>query len=220
MKRLVLAAALALTAPLAAAHAQTGTQTGGQTGGQTTTSQASDVQASDVQASEVQATAPVVIEAAGPTPVLGVTPGQITAWLATQGVTPGPVEVDGDNSYVRVTDGPLTWILFFQSCQDGVCGDLQFSVGFASRAVTPDVVNGWNRDRRFLKAFYEPAATPEEPATAVVQYDLFLRPGAGPEQLVDHLAVWRGLAPEFARLVTRPATAPVATPPTITPPVS
>jgi len=165
---------------------------------------------------EVQTTAPRVIEATGPSATqaaaLGLTPAQIVSWLAGQGVTPGPVEQDGTNSYVRVEDGPLTWILFFQSCQDGVCGDLQFSVGFETRAVTPEGVNGWNRDRRFLKAFYEAPTTAGGPATAVVQYDLFLRPGAEADQLTDHLAVWRGLAPEFARLVGRPAAAAPAAP--------
>jgi len=144
---------------------------------------------------------------APPTAAAGLSPAAIVTWLARQGVTPGAVEADGDNSYVRVTDGPLNWILMFQSCQNGVCADLQFSIGFATAAVTPDLVNGWNRDRRFLKAFYEPSATAGEPASAVVQYDMFLRPGEGPEQIGDHLAVWRGLAPEFARLTTRSAAA-------------
>lgn len=147
---------------------------------------------------EVQATAP--IETTGPTPTLGVTPAQIAAWLTTQGLTPGAVQMDGDNPYLRVTDGPLTWLLFFQSCTAGVCADLQFSTGLQTPAVTLDGVNGWNRDRRFLKAFYEAPEASGGPATAVVQYDLFLRPGAGPEQLTDHLAVWRGVVPEFVRL--------------------
>lgn len=166
--------------------------------------------AQEAPGSEVLTTAPRVIEpsaieTAGPTPALGLSPAEITAWLATRGVTPGEVQQDGDNQYVRVVDGAVPWLLFFQSCQAGVCADLQFSTGFATPAVTPEVVNGWNRDRRFLKAFYEPSSAPGEPASAVVQYDLFLRPDAGPEQLADHLAVWRGLAPEFARLVSRPA---------------
>ena len=162
--------------------------------------------AAPAAAQDVVTTAPAEAPAtAPPTAAVGLSPAAIVQWLGTRGVTPGEIARDGDNSYVRVVDGPLTWILFFQSCSNGVCADLQFSVGFATRAVTPDVVNGWNRDRRFLKAFYEAPATAGEPASAVVQYDLFLRPGEGVEQLTDHLAVWRGLAPEFARLVVPPA---------------
>ena len=191
MKSLVLAAVLAaLAAPALAQEA--------------TAQPADEV----VTTARNSATAAEVAALAPPTAAAGLAPAAIVAWLARQGVTPGAVEPDGDNSYVRVTDGPLNWILFFQSCQNGVCADLQFSIGFATAAVTPELVNDWNRDRRFLKAFYEPAATAGEPASAVVQYDLFLRPGEGPEQLSDHLAVWRGLAPEFARLTTRPAAAP------------
>lgn len=136
-------------------------------------------------------------------PTIGLTPAAIVAWLTAQGLTPGAVEGAGENQYVSVQDRGLRWVLFFQSCQtgptsQGLCTDLQFSVGYRSAVVTPELVNSWNRDRRFLKAFYE-AGEAGQPASAVVQYDVFLNPG-GPEQLNDHLAIWRGLLPAFARM--------------------
>ncbi len=142
-----------------------------------------------------------------PTPALGLAPAAVVAWLTTQGLTPGALEQEGANQYVRVTDGTLRWILFFQSCDAGLCSDLQFSTGFANAAITPEAINGWNRDRRFLKAFHEPAQG-TNPPSAVVQYDLFTVPG-GVGQLTDHLAIWRGLLPDFARTIsgTAPATA-------------
>lgn len=163
-------------------------------------------------APEVQSTAPATIEATGPTPTLGLRPEQIATWLATQGLTTGPVEMDGTNPYLRVTQGPLTWILLFQSCAEGLCADLQFSIGVQSSVITPELVNTWNRDRRFLKAFYDPEPLANGDRVAIVQYDLFLRPGAGPEQLTDSLSVWRALAPEFVRLTTRSGAASAAAP--------
>lgn len=142
---------------------------------------------------------------AAPRLVRGVSPEATSVWLTAQGATPGPVQQDQGRTYMRVTADGLTWLLFFQSCDNGLCSDLQFSAGAAGGAVSPDLINGWNRDRRFLKAIYE-APAGADPASAVVQYDVLLN-GDGPEQLVDHLAIWRGLLPEFARLTMGPAAA-------------
>ena len=137
--------------------------------------------------------------------VQGVSPAAVAAWLTTQGATAGPIQQDEGRTYMRVSADGLTWLLFFQSCNNGQCSDLQFSTGAASAAITPAMINGWNRDRRFLKAIYE-APEGSSPASAVIQYDVLLS-GDGPEQLVDHLAIWRGLLPEFARLTMGGATA-------------
>lgn len=99
-------------------------------------------------------------------------------------------------------------VVFFQSCENDLCSDLQFSLGFSNPAVTLEGVNRWNRARRFLNAFYALAATPEAVPAAAVQYDVFLTAVQGVEQLSDHLAVWRGLAAEFPSVVLGPATAP------------
>lgn len=154
------------------------------------------------QAAPTTATAPA---AAAPRRVLGVSPAAVSAWLVTQGATPGPVQQDQGRTYMRVTADGLTWLLFFQSCENGLCSDLQFSTGAANAAITPEMINGWNRDRRFLKAIYE-APEGASPASAVIQYDVLLN-GDGAEQLVDQLAIWRGLLPEFARMTMGSAAA-------------
>lgn len=143
--------------------------------------------------------------------VRGVSPADVSAWLVTQGATPGPVQEDQGRTFMRVTADGLTWLLFFQSCDNGLCSDLQFSTGAANAAITPAMINSWNHDRRFLKASYE-APEGANPASAVIQYDVLLT-SDGPGQLVDHLAIWRNLLPEFARLTmgaaaTAPAPAP------------
>ncbi len=143
-------------------------------------------------------------------PVVGVSPAGIVAWLGTQGLTVGPLQQDQGRQYVRVDADGLAWLLFFQSCDNGLCSDVQFSTAVTNAAVTPDMVNGWNRDRRFLKAIYE-APEGTEPASAVVQYDVLLDNG-GPEQLANHLIIWRNLLPQFARLTTGAAAAPAPAP--------
>lgn len=145
------------------------------------------------------ATAPA--PAAAPRPaVLGVSPAAVIAWINTQGATAGAIQEDQGRRYVRVDADGLAWLLFFQSCENDLCSDLQFTTGVSNAAVTPELINGWNRDRRFLKAIYEAPEGTGVPS-AVVQYDVLLGAG-GPEQLADHLSIWRNLLPQFARLTT------------------
>ena len=138
-------------------------------------------------------------------PPVGVAPAAVVAWLNAQGVTAGAVQEDQGRKFVRVDADGLAFLLYFQSCEGALCSDAQFTTGVANAAITPDLINGWNRDRRFLKAIYE-APTATAPASAVIQYDVLLN-GGGPEQLADHLAIWRSLLPEFARLTTGTAAA-------------
>ena len=145
-------------------------------------------------------TAPARPAAAAARPPVGVSPAAVVAWLTTQGVTAGAIQEDQGRKFVRVDADGLAFLLYFQSCDGALCSDAQFTTGVANAAITPELINGWNRDRRFLKAIYE-APTATAPASAVVQYDVLLDSG-GPEQLTDHLAIWRSLLPEFARLTT------------------
>ena len=147
------------------------------------------------------AAAPAVAPAAPRPGVLaGVSPAAVVAWLNTQGAVAGAVQEEQGRKFVRVDADGLAWRLYFPSCQGDRCSDVQFTTGVANAAITPDLINGWNRDRRFLKAIYE-VPTGTAPASSVIQYDVLLNTG-GPEQLADHLAIWRSLLPEFARLTT------------------
>ena len=122
---------------------------------------------------------------AAPRPPLGVSPAAVIAWLNAQGLTAGAIQQDSGRQFVRVDADGLAWLLFFQSCENGLCSDLQFTTGAANAAITPEKINGWNRDRRFLKAIYE-APEGTGPAQAVIQYDVLLNAG-GPEQLAAPL---------------------------------
>lgn len=166
--------------------------------------------AGSAQAQTAPPAAPAPAAAAQPTPVPGVTATALGAWLATQNATAEAVQMDGDRRYMRVTTDGLSWILFLQSCDGDVCSDLQFSAGLTHAQITPDKVNGWNRDRRFVKAVYEAPEIGAQPS-AVAQFDVLV-PSGGPEELTDQLAIWRSLLPEFVRLMTvaRPTAAPAA----------
>ena len=146
----------------------------------------------------------------------GLTIAEVSAWLTSKGGQVGPVRHEADQTFVVVTDGPLTWAVFFYGCANDRCGDIQFSASFSNPTVTLDKVNDWNRERRFLKAFYAPGASGGDPS-ATVQYDVLVQPG-GVDQLTDPAGVWVSMVSTFATAVgyLRPATAaaPAATPAT------
>ena len=127
----------------------------------------------------------------------GLRAADVSAWLTGLGGQVGPLQTADGQTYFAVNNAGLTWAVFFQSCQGDLCQDVQFSAVVASAGATPDLINSWNRDNRFLKAFYTPGADGKTP-TGTVQYDVLTVPGQGVEQLTDPLAVWLQLLPLFA----------------------
>jgi hypothetical protein len=126
----------------------------------------------------------------------GVTVAETRAWLiGLGGAVDEPTEREGLTT-LRVADQPLPWNLTFYACGPSLCDDVQFSAVF-SGPMTADQINAWNRDNRFLKAFFVPAAAGGE-AGAVVQYDVVLT-GTGPEQLREPTVVWLQLLRAFAQ---------------------
>jgi hypothetical protein len=150
------------------------------------------------------AAAPATARTAAPSPAQtasspGLAIADVSAWIASKGGEVQPVQRSGDDVWLAVKDGDMTWLIFFYGCTADVCGDIQYAASFSNPTITQAMVNDWNRDRRFLKAAFVPGADDQEPS-AIVQYDLLLGPG-GVEQLNDPTAVWVGMVGEFATAV-------------------
>jgi len=118
----------------------------------------------------------------------GVSIEAVRSWLTGVGAVVGEVQRDGPAPWIAVADGEVQWMVHFYGCQADVCDDIQFSARAADPSITLDRVNAWNRDQRFLKAFYVTGS--DGVPSAVVQYDVLLTPGAGVAQLNDPAAVW------------------------------
>lgn len=129
----------------------------------------------------------------------GVSIEAVRAWLTEKGGTVSEINRREGETWISVQDGPLTWAVFFYSCQADVCGDIQYAASFSNATITQAMVNDWNRDRRFLKAFYAPAENGGE-NSAVVQYDVLIDEG-GIDQLTDHTALWLDLLSAFGATV-------------------
>jgi hypothetical protein len=133
----------------------------------------------------------------------GVSVADAEAWLAgLGGNVREPVLRDGVTS-LHIADEPLPWNLTFYACGAALCDDIQYSAIF-SGPITADQINAWNRDHRFLKAFFMPAG-PGGEAGAVVQYDVVLT-NTGTEQLREPTVIWLQMLRTFAQgLAAAPA---------------
>ncbi len=137
----------------------------------------------------------------------GVSVADAKTWLTGLGGSVGePVLREGVTS-LHIADQPLPWNLTFYACGPTLCDDIQYSAIFTG-PITPDQINAWNRDNRFLKAFFVPATAGGE-ASAVVQYDVVLT-GDGTDQLREPTVVWLQLLRTFAQGLV--AAAPAAVP--------
>lgn len=129
----------------------------------------------------------------------GVSPEAVRAWLISKGGEVSEVRSEAGETWLTVSDGPLNWMVFFYSCEAGACGDVQYAASFSNPTITQAMVNDWNRDHRFLKAFFAPGEGSGD-QTAVVQYDVLIH-SADIEQLTDHTALWLDLVAQFGRTV-------------------
>ena len=142
-------------------------------------------------------------------PTTGVSVAEARVWLTGLGGTVGePIAREGVTS-LHVADEPLPWNLTFYGCGPSLCDDVQYSAIFTG-PITQDQINDWNREHRFLKAFFVPAA-PGAEASAAVQYDVILT-GDGTDQLREPTVVWLQLLREFAQGLVAAAPAEAANP--------
>ena len=140
----------------------------------------------------------------GPAPVqTAATPGvsieAVRAWLISKGGQVSEINRQDGETWISINDSPLSWVIFFYSCEADVCGDIQYAASFSNPTITQAMVNDWNRDHRFLKAYFIPAADGRD-STGVVQYDVLMQ-GGDVEQLTDHTALWLDLVAAFGTTV-------------------
>jgi hypothetical protein len=159
------------------------------------------------------AASPALAQTPAPAAPAAVAKGVVVAdartWLIGLGGTVAePTAAEGAQT-LTVADQPLPWTLTFYNCAGaGLCDDVQYSAVF-SGPITVEQINAWNRDSRYLKAFFVPGATPDT-AGAVAQYDVVLT-ATGTEQLQEPTVIWLQMLRQFAQGLAQ-AAAP-ATPP-------
>lgn len=133
----------------------------------------------------------------------GVVVSEARAWLIGLGGSVAEPTAEAGAQVLTVADQPLPWTLTFYNCPGaGLCDDAQFSAVF-SGPMTAEQINAWNRENRYLKAFFVPGATPEA-AGAVAQYDVVLT-SVGTEQLQEPTVIWLQMLRQFAQSLAQAA---------------
>jgi hypothetical protein len=92
--------------------------------------------------------------------------------------------------------GDLQYAVFFMNCTDNAaCEDLNFYAGYKDMHPETDVINSWNRDKRFGKAYLDKVGD------AVVEMDLNLEHGVSAENLTADFTVWTLVIQQFSEYI-------------------
>lgn len=120
----------------------------------------------------------------------GVTREEI-AKLMTQYGWPAKLAKDSNGTpIISSRAAGVNFDVYFYECHDGRCTDLQFAAGWSNAKVTPDQVNQWNADKRFLRSYWKPGN--------VVWAEMDARVARGTTgNIQEYLALWPTLLHEF-----------------------
>lgn len=125
-----------------------------------------------------------IIDATSPARVLAVVLGYGEAALTTDNL--GDPLIEG-----RI--GEKDYDLFFYDCDDGRrCKSLTFSAAWEGGDLTDEMMAGWNREKRFGKAYLD------EDGNATVEMSVNLHGGVTRVNLDDTIDWWRLVLGEFA----------------------
>ena len=130
-------------------------------------------------------------------PAGGLTVDEVAAWLQQAGYKGAIDKTDSGERYVTSAADGATFQVYMYDCKDGPrCGSMQFSMAFdLAKGLTPDKINEWNRDKRYIKAYLDAEGDPWG------QYDVNLSPGRTYEGLDDDFAIWRQTIPVFKTFI-------------------
>lgn len=88
--------------------------------------------------------------------------------------------------------GKVAYQIYFKNCTANAdCEDLNFYAGFAQTQPTLELINAWNRDKRFARAYLD------EDGDAAVEMDLDLVQGVSAGYLAAQFSLWPQVLTEF-----------------------
>ena len=102
---------------------------------------------------------------------------------------------NGDPKIAGKVEGG-TYQVFFMNCTNNTnCEDLNFYAGFADNKPTLEVINAWNRDKRFGKAYLD------SDLDAVIEFDLNLVHGVTRENLDAAFSLWTLILDQYTTYI-------------------
>ena len=116
--------------------------------------------------------------------VLNAARGYGSATLTTQS--------NGDPQITGKTDG-ISYQIYFRNCTNNKnCEDLNFYLGFLDVKPTLEVINDWNLNKRFSRAYLD------QDQDACVEMDLDMVKGVSAEYLDSQVGLWTLVVEQFA----------------------
>ena len=99
---------------------------------------------------------------------------------------------NGDPQITGKTDG-ITYQIYFRNCTDNKnCEDLNFYLGFLDLKPKMEVINDWNLNKRFSRAYLD------QDQDACVEMDLDMVKGVSAEYLDSQVGLWTLVVQQFA----------------------
>jgi hypothetical protein len=88
--------------------------------------------------------------------------------------------------------GGIQYAVYFLNCTDNkACEDINFYAGFLDLKPSMDVINSWNRDKRFGKAYLD------ADGDAVIEMDLNLEHGVSSDNLDAAFGIWELVVDQY-----------------------
>jgi hypothetical protein len=102
---------------------------------------------------------------------------------------------NGDPQITGKING-ITYQVYFRNCTNGAdCEDLNFYLGFLDIKPTLEVINDWNFNKRFSRAYLD------QDQDACVEMDLDMVKGVNAEYLDAQFALWNMVVEQFSEHV-------------------
>lgn len=126
-----------------------------------------------------------LVDATDPEEIVNIARGYGAATLGVDSV--------GDPQVTGRIDGNA-YTIFFYGCTDGRdCTSLQFSSGWISDRVDMAMINMWNRENRFSRAYLDDDDDP------IIEMDVNMEFGVSRRNFDDTFGVWSAVLSSFAR---------------------
>ncbi len=110
------------------------------------------------------------------------------------GAASSDTTADGQPMIVGKVSG-VEYRVFFHDCTDTGCPTIRFYSLFAGNKPTLEMINEWNRDKRWGKAYVD------ADLDAVLEWDVNLAYGVARENLDDSISIWVQILDAYATFI-------------------
>lgn len=155
------------------------------------------IKAEDVQQalSMLKGETPVAVPLGGPA-IMAADPQGMIDWFTAQGFV-ATLDKDGwGDPLIDVRFYGSQFSVFFYECTNNTqCGSIQFFAGYGLDDLGPSVMNDWNYNNRYLRAYLTEDA-------ARIEYDVFTgAAGLDPADFSEVVSIWTDGLAEFEAMI-------------------